>query len=177
MNTLKKIDSINNISRNYIEKLTTAERNQIIENTVSERIRETLQEIIFERINNRRVEYQSDYNVLQSLEDAISILPVYSVNGEKMEGLVYAVEKKNGFYEIWKVTDDAYVANFDITKYYPNLKEVSVKLVDNFKECNYLEDDIKALKKRIKHAKSLLEQKALQKQLNEAYKKAKRKKH
>jgi hypothetical protein len=72
---------------------------------------------------------------------------------------------------------EIYIPNCDLSSFYPNVEHYLMDYVKASNKGKCLEDDIKALKKRIKHAKSPLEQKALQKQLNEAYKKAKRKKH
>jgi hypothetical protein len=69
---------------------------------------------------------------------------------------------------------EIYILNCDLSSFYPNVEHYLMDYVKTSNKGKCLEDDIKALKKRIKHAKSPLEQKALQKQLNESYKKVKR---
>ena len=62
----------------------------------------------------------------------------------------------------------------DIYKKYDLISSTQDEYIDFVsKEQNYLENDIKALKKRIKYAKTPMEKKQLSQQLNIAYKKRK----
>lgn len=57
----------------------------------------------------------------------------------------------------------------DKSKYYPT----SMEIIKPTNPENYLENDIEALKKRIKHSKNPMEKKRFEKQLNLAYKRRK----
>lgn len=74
------------------------------------------------------------------------------------------------------IDKEGYFANFDLKSYYEKplslvFEEMQKRKDDN----NFLENDIEALKKRIKYAKTPMERKQLSKQLNAAYKKRKKK--
>ena len=75
----------------------------------------------------------------------------------------FLITDKHGYY-CW-IGKEGYFANFDFKSYYEKPQ------ADN----NLLENDIEALKKRIKYAKTPMERKQLSKQLNAAYKKRKKK--
>ena len=133
MNTSKKIDSIDNIEKQYVAKDIPIEYSQEIGNAMGDRLCGTALKEIYRRILNDTSSKCSE--------------------------------------------NEVYIPNLDIYSFYPNVEHYLNDYVKASNKGKCLEDDIKSLKKRIKHVKSPLEQKALQKQLNEAYKKAKRKKH
>ena len=86
---------------------------------------------------------------------------------EKLGTLITTEDDSN---DVW-VTKDGYVLKIDKSKYYPT----SMEIVKPFDPEHALENDIEALKKRIKHARNPLEKKRYEHQLNIAYKKRKKK--
>ena len=134
MNTSKKIDSIDNIEKQYVAKDTPIEYSQKTGYAMGDRLCGTALREIYRRILNDTSSQCHEREIL-------------------------------------------YIHNCDLSSFNQNVEHYLMDYVETSNKGKCLEDDIKALKKRIKHAKSPLEQKALQKQLNEAYKKAKRKKH
>ena len=88
-------------------------------------------------------------------------------DGEKL-GILITNEEGEG---VW-ATKDGYVLAIDKSKYYPT----SIEIIKPTNPENYLENDIEALKKRIKHSKNPMEKKSYERQLNLAYKKRKQKK-
>ena len=87
---------------------------------------------------------------------------------EKLGTLITTEDGSNGV----RVTKDGYVLVIDKSKYYPTI----IKIIKLTNPVNYLENDIEALKKRIKHSKNPMEKKSYERQLNLAYKKRKQKK-
>lgn len=177
MNTSKKISTIDNIEKKYVAKDCEFEIDPLIKAMVSKGLYEKISKEIHEILPYHTTSVRCDDNFIQSLSDAVNIVQVKSIFGTKLEDFVFLLTKTNDLSEIWAINKNGYVDKVDIYDYRQDKGEISIESINAFKDVNYLEDDIKALKKRIKHAKSPLEQKALQKQLNEAYKKVKRKKH
>lgn len=87
------------------------------------------------------------------------------------EKLGTLITTEDGSYGVW-VTKDGYVLAIDKSKYY----STSMEIIKPTNPENYLENDIEALKKRIKHSKNPMEKKSYERQLNLAYKKRKQKK-
>lgn len=93
---------------------------------------------------------------------------------DEFQGTLITDRKGNSFW----VSKDGYVLGVDLAKCYdqshPYRMELERIQKEYYEECA-LENDIEALKKRIKYAKNPLEKKNYEKQLNAAYKKRKKK--
>lgn len=84
-------------------------------------------------------------------------------------GTLITTEEGDG---VW-VTKDGYVLCIDKNKYYPSNKSIIEELQKSYHETNMLENDIKRLKRKIKHSKHPMEKKYFEEQLNLAYKRRK----
>ncbi len=96
---------------------------------------------------------------------------IKKINGDLKkddETLGYLIANNEEGNYAW-VTKDGYILKIDKSKYYPT----SAEIVTPSDPEHLLENDIKALKKRIKHSKNPMEKKSFEKQLNLVYKKRK----
>ena len=93
---------------------------------------------------------------------------------DDFKGTLITNEDGNG---VW-ISKDGYVLGIDLAKCYDQSHPYRMELEriqKEYYEEYALENDIEALKKRIKYAKNFLEKKNYEKQLNAAYKKRKKK--
>lgn len=106
-----------------------------------------------------------------ALKEIINRLQNELLKEDENEKLGTLITTEDGSEGVW-VTKDGYVLVIDKSKYYPT----SMEIIKPTNPENYLENDIEALKKKIKHSKNPMEKKSYERQLNLAYKKRKQKK-